>query len=61
MVYIGYILLALIAGAAGGAVGGILVGGKDLGNDVAGMMGSLYGPVAAVPGVIIAMILFALS
>jgi len=51
------LLIALAAGIGasfiGGAIGGMLVGGKDLGYDLAGMMGAFYGPVAGVAGVIL--------
>ncbi len=50
--------IALIGGAIGGAIGGIIVGGKHMGNDLAAMMGGFYGPIAAVPGVVIALIIF---
>ena len=50
-------ITALIFGAIGGAIGGIIIGGKDLGNDLAALMGSMFGPVSAVPGVFIALII----
>ena len=55
---------ALIAGTAatlvGGAIGGVVVGGKALGNDLAAMMGGFYGPLAGVPGVVVGLIVLAL-
>ena len=51
--------IALVAGAIGGAIGGIIVGGRHMGNELAAMMGSFYGPVAAVPGTVVALIAFA--
>ncbi len=59
MTYLGLILLALIAGIVGGAIGGIIVGGKHLGNELAAMMGGFYGPMAAIPGIVIMLILLA--
>jgi len=50
-------IIAIIFGAIGGAIGGIIVGGKHMGNELAAMMGSFFGPIAAVPGVIIALII----
>jgi len=54
------IVLALILGAAasllGGALGGVAIGGKALGNELAAMMGGFYGPLAAVPGIIVGLI-----
>ena len=60
MTYLGYIGLALIAGIVGGALGGIVVGGKHLGNELAAMLGGFYGPMAAIPGAIIALIVLSL-
>lgn len=51
------IVLALIVGAAasliGGAMGGVAIGGKALGNELAAMMGGFFGPLAVIPGVIV--------
>jgi len=50
-------ITAMIVGAIGGAIGGIIVGGKHMGNELAAMMGSFFGPMAAAPGVLIALII----
>lgn len=50
-------LIALVISAIGGAFGGIIVGGKHLGYELAAMFGAFYGPVAAVTGVAIALTL----
>ena len=52
-------LIALAIALVAGAIGGIIVGGRHMGNELAAMMGSFYGPVAAVPGIVIALIAFA--
>jgi hypothetical protein len=53
-------VIALVAGiassVAGGALGGILVGGKALGNELAAMMGGFYGPLAGSGGVALALV-----
>jgi len=49
-------LVACTMGAIGGAVGGMLVGGKDLGYELAAMMGAFFGPLAAVPGVAVGLL-----
>jgi hypothetical protein len=59
--FIGGLILAFVAALGGGAVGGILVGGKDLGNELAAMMGACYGPLAGFVGVLVAFILYALT
>lgn len=43
--------LALIAALGGGALGGVLVGGKHIGPGVAAIMGAFYGPMAGLAGV----------
>ena len=59
MAFIGYVLLALVAGVLGGAIGGVVVGGKHLGNELAAMMGGAYGSLSAVPGILAALVLLA--
>jgi hypothetical protein len=55
--------VALIVGTAasiiGGALGGIMVGGKALGNELAAMMGGFYGPLAGVAGIVLGLIVLA--
>jgi hypothetical protein len=45
--------------AAAGALSGMLLAGKDLGNALAASMGAMFGPVAAVPGILITLIILA--
>lgn len=58
---LGLELLAIVLGflfsIAGGAVGGVYVGGKALGNELAAMMGGFYGPLAGFAGVVIGVII----
>jgi len=49
-------VIGSVASLAGGALSGVLVGGKALGNELAAMMGGFYGPLAGIPGVIIGLI-----
>jgi hypothetical protein len=55
--------VALIVGTAasiiGGALGGIVVGGKAIGNELAAMMGGFYGPLAGVAGMVLGLIVLA--
>lgn len=53
-------LLAAVLSIAGGAAAGMALAGKDLGNSLAAAMGALFGPVAAVPGVLIGLVVLAL-
>lgn len=56
--------VALVAGTAasiaGGSLGGIAVGGKALGNELAALMGGFYGPLAGVAGILLGLIVLAL-
>lgn len=49
------VLVALVLSMAGGALAG-----KDLGNELAAMMGAMFGPTAAVPAVLVGLIVLAL-
>jgi hypothetical protein len=51
---------ALVLGAAGGALGGMLVGGKHIGYGLSAMMGTFFGPIAALPGVLVALLVLVL-
>lgn len=48
--------LSAVIGILAGAVGGVLVGGKHMGGELAAMMGGLFGPVAALPGTLVALV-----
>ena len=49
-------LLSVMMSIVGGAAAGVSLAGKDLGNGLAALMGAMYGPVAAVPGILLALI-----
>lgn len=52
--------LGVIASVLGGAIGGVLVGGRQIGNEIAAMMGSFYGPLAGFGGVLLGLAVVAL-
>ena len=58
------LVLALVGGAlasiAGGAVGGMIIGGKALGNELAAMLGGFYGPLAGVAGIAVGLVALAI-
>lgn len=54
-----FVLIGILAGACGGAIGGIKLGGQDIGRDLALMMGAFFGPLASLPGVILALLVLA--
>lgn len=47
------IVIGGLASAVGGYFGGIALAGKDIGKDLAGFLGMLYGPAAGATGVIV--------
>jgi hypothetical protein len=52
-------VLTLLLSLCGGALAGVVLAGKDLGNGLAATMGALFGPVAATPAVLVALALLA--
>lgn len=52
-------LIAFLLAAAGGALTGLRLAGKDLGNELAALMGAMFGPTGAVPGVLLGLIILA--
>jgi len=53
-------VIGLAASVVGGALGGVIVGGKALGNQLAGTMGGFFGPLAGGGGLILGLIVLAL-
>lgn len=54
-----YFLVAILAGLLGGSIGGVLIGAKHMGAQLAALMGAFFGPIAALPGIVIALIIIA--
>ncbi|GET43416.1 hypothetical protein [Microseira wollei] len=52
-----WLVLAAALSLIGGAIGGVLVGGKDLGNQLAAMIGGLFGPAGVIPAVLIGLVI----
>jgi hypothetical protein len=48
--------VSILAALAGGALSGMAIARKDLGNSLAAAMGALYGPLAATPGILVGLI-----
>ena len=48
--------VGIAASIVGGALGGIAVGGKALGNELAALMGGFYGPLAGGTGVLLGLV-----
>lgn len=54
------LVLTLVLSIAGGAITGIVLAGKDLGNQLAALMGAMFGPTAAIPAALVGLLLLAL-
>lgn len=54
-----WLLVALVLSVVGGALAGVRLAGKDLGNELAAMMGAMFGPTAVVPAVLLGLIVLA--
>src|SRR5690606_1958342 len=54
LMLLGSVLATTIAGIAGGALGGVKIAGAHIGNELAAMMGALYGGTVALPAAIVA-------
>ena len=44
-----WLLIAIAFSIVGGALGGVVLAGKDLGARLSAMIGGLYGPAAIIP------------
>lgn len=40
----------------GGAIGGMMLAGRDIGYQFSALLGGLFGPAGAIPGVVLALI-----
>jgi hypothetical protein len=55
------IVVGFAASMLGGALGGVAVGGKAIGNELAALMGAFYGPLAGVAGVFVGVVIVAIA
>jgi hypothetical protein len=54
------LLIGTAASVAGGALSGIVIAGKELGAELAGMMGAFFGPLAGATGIAAGLLVLAL-
>ncbi|AFZ27478.1 hypothetical protein Cylst_5466 [Cylindrospermum stagnale PCC 7417] len=47
-----WVVIAIALSMIGGAIGGMLLAGKDIGYQFAAMLGSLFAPAGVIPAVI---------
>jgi hypothetical protein len=58
---IGLLLLALLLALIGGAASGLKIGADALGKELAALMGAFFGPTAALPAVIVGLVVLAVA
>ncbi len=51
-----WFVLATVVSMIGGAVGGMLLAGEELGYNFAAILGGLFGPAGVIPGAILGLI-----
>ncbi len=51
-----WVAIAAAFSIVGGAIGGVLLAGKDLGYQLAAMIGGLFGPVGVLPAVVLGLL-----
>jgi hypothetical protein len=51
-----WLAIAVSFSIVGGAIGGMLLAGKDLGYQLSAMIGGLFGPAAVIPATIVGLV-----
>ncbi|QSJ17635.1 hypothetical protein JYQ62_01780 [Nostoc sp. UHCC 0702] len=54
-----WLVLATVVSMIGGAIGGIILAGKDIGYSFSAMLGALFAPAGAIPAIILGLIVLA--
>ncbi len=52
-----WILIATLLSMVGGAIGGMLLAGKEVGYKFSAMLGSLFGPAGVIPAMLLGLFL----
>ncbi|BAY13790.1 hypothetical protein [Calothrix sp. NIES-2098] len=50
------VLLATILSMIGGAIGGMLLAGKDIGYQFSAILGGLFGPAGVIPAIVLGLV-----
>ncbi len=48
-----WVLIATVLSMLGGAIGGILLAGKDIGYKLSAILGGLFGPAGVIPAILV--------
>lgn len=51
-----WLAVAVAFSILGGAIGGVALAGKDLGNQLVAMIGGLFGPAAVIPATLLGLL-----
>jgi len=57
MTLIVWLLIATAISMVGGAIGGMLLAGKDIGYQFSAMLGGLFGPAGVIPAILLGLFL----
>ncbi|BAZ06993.1 hypothetical protein [Calothrix sp. NIES-3974] len=52
-----WLIVATIVSMAGGAIGGILIAGKDLGYELSAILGGFFGPAGVIPSILLGLVI----
>ncbi|TAF09300.1 MAG: hypothetical protein EAZ77_05475 [Nostocales cyanobacterium] len=52
-----WLVIAVILSMIGGAIGGMMLGGKDIGYKFAATLGSLFAPAGVIPAIILGLLM----
>lgn len=52
-----WVAIATALSMVGGAIGGMLLAGKDIGYQFSAMLGALFGPAGAIPAIVLGIVL----
>jgi hypothetical protein len=55
-----WLAVAGIFAGGSGALSAMKLGGQDIGNELAGMMGTVFGPIGAIPAVLLGLVILKL-
>jgi hypothetical protein len=51
-----WVVIATALSMVGGAIGGMLLAGKDIGYQFSAMLGALFGPAGAIPAILLGLV-----
>ncbi|MCC5640226.1 hypothetical protein LC593_31215 [Nostoc sp. CHAB 5844] len=55
-----WLIIATIISMIGGAIGGMILAGKDIGYSFSAMLGALFAPAGAIPAIVLGLALLTL-